>query len=99
MIYEFGNDVLKCKVSSVGAELVSVLHEGRERLWQNETGGWAGHAPILFPHGGKCAIQVNGKLCSFQLHGIVMKREFSLVENTGDTITLCLHANEETKAL
>ena len=61
MIYEFGNGTLKCKVSDLGAELVSVVHNGKERLWQNENGGWSGHAPILFPHCGKCTVNVDIK--------------------------------------
>ena len=49
MTYEFGSDVLRCEVSDIGAELVSVKLNGKERLWQNDNGGWDGHAPILFP--------------------------------------------------
>ena len=62
MIYTIGGELLTVQISSLGAELVSVRYQGKERLWQNENGGWAGHAPILFPYAGRCSVKVDGKV-------------------------------------
>lgn len=99
MIYEFGSDVLRCQVSTLGAELISVVHNGKERLWQNESGYWNGHAPILFPYGGNCAVMVDGVLYPEQKHGFISAQRFSLHEKTADSVTLCFSSNEETRRL
>ena len=82
MIYEFGSETLRCKVSSVGAELISVVHNGKERLWQNDNGGWSGHAPILFPFAGSCAMVVDGVEYPVPKHGFARKSEFACISST-----------------
>ena len=49
MTYQLSSGLLELEISSIGAELISVKKQGKERLWQNENGGWSGHAPVLFP--------------------------------------------------
>lgn len=99
MIYEFGSNTLRCKVSSMGAELISVVHNGKERLWQNDNGGWSGHAPILFPFAGSCAVVVDGVEYPAAKHGFARKKEFSLVGCSREEITFVLRSDEETKAM
>lgn len=99
MIYKFGSATLRCKVSSVGAELISVVHNGKERLWQNENGGWSGHAPILFPFAGSCAMVVDGVEYPAPKHGFARKKEFALVGCSREEITFVLRSDEETKAV
>ena len=52
MIYTIKNDKTEVKINSLGAEVRSVIHNGRERAWQNETGEWLGCAILLFPFAG-----------------------------------------------
>ena len=52
MIYTIKNDKTEVKINSLGAEVRSVIHNGRERAWQNETGEWSGCAILLFPFAG-----------------------------------------------
>ena len=99
MTYEFGSDVLRCVVSEVGAELVSVKLNGKERLWQNDNGGWDGHSPILFPYSGRCAMVENGVQYPCPFHGFLQSLVFAPVERDGNSITLSVHTNEETKKL
>ena len=99
MIYEFGSETLRCKVSTLGAELVSVVHNGKERLWQNDNGSWSGHAPILFPFGGSCAMVVDGVEYPIPKHGVARRKEFALVGCSREEITFVLRADEETKAV
>ena len=49
MLYVIGNRRLSVTVNSLGAELNSVKKDGKEMLWQNYDGSWAGHSPIMFP--------------------------------------------------
>ena len=97
MIYEFGSKTLSCKVDTFGAELISVKHEGVERLWQNESGAWSGHAPILFPFGGTCAVVVDGVQYPCPRHGFARQKEFSVFEKTENEITLLLRSDAQTK--
>ena len=61
MLYEINNGTIKLTVSSLGAEMTGLVKGGKERLWQNDNGKWAGHAPILFPACGNCALTTKGK--------------------------------------
>ena len=98
MRYEFGSDVLRCTVDERGAELVSVRYCGKERLWQNDNGEWDGHAPVLFPYGGNCAVKVDGKLYPERKHGFLSFQTGALHEKTDDSVTFVFRANDETKA-
>ena len=97
MQYTIKNSVLSCKVDSFGGELVSVVKAGKERLWQNETGEWAGHAPLLFPVCGHCGVTVNGVSYPIGAHGFAKKTEFSLVSKTETSLTLEIESTAETK--
>lgn len=91
------NSNISLCVDSNGAEMISLVYDGRERLWQNVTGEWSGHAPVLFPVCGKCSIIVNGKECPIEKHGFAKEREFSVVERGRDFIAFRLLVDEETK--
>lgn len=95
--FEFGNDRLRCVVDTLGAELISVRFDGKERLWQNENGGWDGHAPILFPYGGNCAVMVDGELYPTQKHGFLMEQTGVFTDKKEDGVTVCFRENDETK--
>lgn len=49
MRYTIKNEKVSVTLESVGAEIISVVMDGKERVWQNETGEWAGHGPMFFP--------------------------------------------------
>lgn len=86
------NDRLLVEISPVGAEPVRLEHCGTERLWQNEDGAWAGHAPVLFPVCGNCSK-------SFQLprHGFARKRLFTETARTQTSVRFELVADAETR--
>ncbi len=62
MFYTLQNRHAKIKVNDFGAELSSVVIDGKERLWQNSDGTWNEHAPLLFPVCGHFGCTVDGKL-------------------------------------
>lgn len=97
MQYTIHNDTLSCKVDSLGGELVSVVKGGKERVWQNQTGEWAGHGPLLFPVCGHCGVKVDGVEYPISAHGFAKKMQFSLVKKTETEVVLAIEANEETK--
>ena len=77
----------------------SVVHKGRERAWQNETGEWSGCAILLFPFAGFNRLIYDGVDFGVQKHGFCRNEEFELVEKGDDYITFVLKANERTKAV
>lgn len=99
MIYSIKSGLLEVSVDDYGAELISVRFQGKEMLWQNDNGSWAGHAPVMFPACGSCDIVVDGKKYPHFLHGFARKNTFSVAEQTGDSITFLLSSSEATKAL
>ncbi len=93
------NEKLQVTIDEKGAELISVLYNGKEQLWQNQTGDWAGHAPMLFPVCGHFKCIYEGKEYPLPAHGFARKKQFTLVEKTADTITFTLSSDESTKAM
>ena len=99
MIYTIKNDKTEVKINSLGAEVRSVVHNGKQRAWQNETGEWAGCAILLFPFAGFNRLVYDGVDFGVQKHGFCRNEEFELVRAEGDNITFVLKANERTKAV
>ena len=97
MQYTIHNDTLSCTINSLGAELVSVVKDGKQRVWQNQTGDWAGHGPVLFPVCGHCGVKVGGVEYPISAHGFAKKTEFTLVKQTETEVVLSIEANEQTK--
>ena len=92
------NGNLAVTADTRGAELVSVVFEGQEKLWQNESGEWAGHAPVLFPVCGNCAVQINGEEFPVGRHGFARNSEFRLVKQSVSSLCFELKSNDETKS-
>lgn len=90
---------LSLTVDDLGAEPVSVICNGRERLWQNDNGAWAGHAPVLFPVCGCCNITVNGVRYSVPKHGFARNSRFTLVGKGKDFLRYLLRDSEETRSV
>ena len=99
MIYTIKNEKLVVSVDSYGAEAVSVIANGKEWIWQNSTGDWAGHSPILFPVCGHFGVTVNGKSYPIGAHGFVRKTECTLSSIGDDYIDFLIEANDATKAV
>ncbi|MBE7085273.1 MAG: hypothetical protein E7368_04380 [Clostridiales bacterium] len=97
MNYTIKNDRTSVTVTDFGAEVISVIVDGKERLWQNPTGEWAGHAPLLFPVCGHFGVTVDGVSYPIKAHGFA-KRELFLLKTQGENfLTFSLASNEETK--
>ena len=98
MEFTIENNFLCVRVQSRGAELCSVVKKetGEEMLWQADPAVWNRHAPILFPYCGRLkggAFTHNGVSYEGGQHGFARDMEHALVEQSGDSVTLCLEAN------
>lgn len=97
---ELKNEQLTIKVAEKGAELQSVKdNEGREYLWQADPKFWPRHSPILFPL--VCSVNndtylVDGKEYHLPRHGFARDKEFTVISQSENKVTLALHDNEET---
>lgn len=75
---------MNISVSKIGAELQSIVANGRECLWQGDPEFWGRRAPILFPIVGKLAddkLRINGHEYTMKQHGFARDTEF--VESNG----------------
>jgi len=97
MNYVIQNDKLTVTLSSLGAELISIKKGEKEYIWQNPTGEWAGHAPILFPVCGNCAMTVDGVSYPIPFHGVARKAQFALEKQSENSLTFALVSDAETE--
>ncbi len=103
MMYILENDQLKVKISSLGAELQSILRleDGTEYLWQGDAAYWARRASNLFPICGRLAgggYRYGGKTYEMGAHGFARGMEWSVLHQKADSLTLQLLPNEDTLA-
>lgn len=104
MLHTIENAFLTVEVNSLGAELFSLRTKNprREYLWQGLEAVWPGRSPVLFPVIGRLLEDTyydNGKAYSLQKHGFARKKEFQLIENSGDSLGLSLQNDAETRAV
>lgn len=81
------NDVLTVEVSEKGAEMVSILKQGRQVLWNANPDFWNCHAPILFPIVGKLRddkCRFGARECSMKQHGFARDSRFIPTDNRGE---------------
>ncbi|SJZ52550.1 Galactose mutarotase [Pilibacter termitis] len=103
MNFTLENEQFTATIKSLGAELVSYQSKetGIEYIWNGNPEYWARHTPVLFPHVGKLkddTLIFQGKSYSSTQHGFARDKEFTLVEQTDETIVLSLRFDEETLA-
>ncbi|APT14733.1 aldose 1-epimerase family protein [Lactobacillus jensenii] len=99
MEYEIKNQFLNVKINSRGAELASVksVNSDTEFLWQADPEVWNRHAPILFPIVGRLkndTYQYQGKSYQLSQHGFARDKEFKLLSQENDAISLVLRDDE-----
>lgn len=91
---------IKAEISTLGAELQSVLMNGKEYIWNGNPDVWARRAPVLFPICGglkEDKYTLNGRTYTLTKHGYAMKSEFELESLTDNSAAFLLKSNEESK--
>lgn len=100
--YTIKNKEIQLTVSSLGAEIQSLIHNGKQRFWTGNPEFWAGKAPVLFPVCGRMRTKsyfYEGKEYQMPAHGFAKTSEFEPVEIKENEITFLLKWNEETLAI
>lgn len=91
---------LSASVDPMGAQLMSLVLDGREYLWQGDPAHWARRAPILFPIvgclRGERATSAQGEV-HLKRHGIGRLLEHRVVGRTGSSVTFELTSSERTR--
>lgn len=102
MITKFGNKNIKVAVSDKGAELMSVIFDGREYLWQGDVDVWEDRAPVLFPICGRlhnAKYLHEGREYDMGIHGFLWKCTLEKVEENASGVKYVLTDNEYTGSI
>lgn len=94
------NEKLAISVKQHGAELASIVSNGREYLWQADEAFWKRHSPVLFPIVGAVwngEYRSHGNTYKMGQHGFARDMDFTLVKQTDSELLYCLTSSEETK--
>lgn len=97
---ELRNEQISIVVAEKGAELQSIKDvEEKEYLWQGDPKYWPRRSPILFPL--VCSVEndtyrVDGKEYHLPRHGFARDKEFTVIRQGEDRVTLALHESDET---
>jgi Galactose mutarotase and related enzymes len=91
---------LRAVIRSKGAELISLWSKETEieYIWQADPNHWGRHAPVLFPIVGSLKdnqYTYQGKTYSMSQHGFARDSEFTLLEQSEDSVSFVLESNEE----
>lgn len=99
MIFTINSDNLIATIDSCGAQLLSVVANGKQRLWQNDDGSWSGHAPVLFPACGRTKTLVDGKPYDLPMHGFAKRCEFVGRQIDASEVQFTLVSDDFTRAV
>lgn len=97
--YQIKNHKMTLTVAEHGAEIRSVEVDGMERMWDANPTFWGRTAPILFPIVGALkdnSYQYEGETYSMSQHGFARDMEFTLTEQTEESLQFVLSDNSET---
>ena len=93
------NSHLAIRISPHGAELCSIVCDGKEYLWQADPAYWKRHSPVLFPIVGSVwnnTYYVENRPYKLTQHGFARDMDFELVSEKADEVRYRLTDNEET---
>ena len=99
--YNIKNGVYDLTVSDHGAEITSLLKNGKELMWNANPEFWGRTSPVLFPQVGAVwekKYRFDGKTYEMGQHGFARDMDFDLVSETGDELVFELKDSEETRA-
>ncbi len=80
-MYTLKNDLLEVKVTSAGAQIMSIVKEGIEMMWQRDEKYWGKTSPVLFPFVGKLKddkYEALGQKVNMTQHGFARDRNFDV---------------------
>lgn len=98
--FNLSNGEIAIEVESKGAELKSLRCGEREYMWCADAQFWGRTAPVLFPIVGSLKdkqFHVGDKSYNMGQHGFARDTEFTLAQQTNDSMTFVMQSTQETK--
>jgi len=93
-IITIANEMLKVSISTLGAELQSIVDkDGNERLWNGDPAFWTGRAYVLFPVAGGFkddCYELNGERYEMSKHGFARRAEWQVETVEGEKAVFLL---------
>lgn len=102
MKFQIKNQFLEASFDSLGAELISLISNDKEYIWEGNPEFWNKQSPILFPTIGSLKNDTyffEGKEYHLPRHGFAREKEFDVIEQKDDKIIFSLKSDEETLKL
>lgn len=93
------NSVLEIKAADHGAELQSIVKDGKEYLWQGDPVYWGRRSPVLFPIVGRVwgdKYRYKGAEYAIGQHGFARDVDFRLVSRADNSLVYRLEASPGT---
>lgn len=94
------NGKIKLTIAAMGAEMVSLVYNGKERIWEGNPDIWVRQAPVVFPICGGLRdgkYTYGGKTYEMDRHGFANTSLFAVESATDTQATFLLASNEATK--
>lgn len=94
------NEHMTIAVSAHGAELKSIVKDGRELMWSGDPLYWERRSPVLFPFVGATRdrhYRHGGRTYPMGQHGFARDMEFTLIETAPDRLAYELRDSGETR--
>jgi len=99
MLITISNQSLSLTVDTLGAQMMNLQRCGTEYLWQGDPKYWGDRAPILFPVIEPLtnnSYTFRSNLYPMTIHGFANASEFTVAEQTADSLVLELCSSEKT---
>lgn len=96
------NSQLTATINTLGAELISLVKNNKNYIWNVDETYWNKTSPILFPIVGRLkndSYLFNGKKYQLPRHGFARNLEFSFDKKSDSQVIFELNETEETKAM
>lgn len=100
MIITISNSQLSATINTMGAELISLVKNNKNYIWQVDETYWNKTSPVLFPIVGRLKkdnYTYNGKSYSLPRHGFARNMAFSFDKKSEHQVIFELNETEETK--
>ena len=102
MRYTIKNEELTVAIDSMGAEVKSVIRDGKEYMWCGDAKYWGRTSPVLFPFVGSVkggVYRTDGREYAMGQHGFARDMEFETTDIGDDFISFTLVSDDETLAV
>ena len=102
MIITITNATLTATINTLGAELISLVKNNKNYIWNIDETYWNKTSPVLFPIVGRLkndSYSFNGEKYQLTRHGFARNMEFSFDKKSDSQVIFELNETEETKAI